>query len=75
LFDGGDKKGRASKRLAGRSEGGVGGLLLNQQKYFRLDSVFAIQICILLIGLGQDYAIGLFKRICCPYASLTLERK
>jgi NitT/TauT family transport system permease protein len=58
-----------------RSEGGVGGLLLNQQKYFRLDAVFAIQICILLLGLGQDYAIGAIKKICCPYASMTLERK
>lgn len=56
-----------------RSEGGVGALLLNQNKHFRLDAVFAIQISILLLGLGQDYAIGLLKKIFCPYASLTLE--
>ncbi len=56
-----------------RSEGGVGALLLNQNKHFRLDAVFAIQISILLLGLGQDYALGLLKKIFCPYANLTLE--
>jgi NitT/TauT family transport system permease protein len=58
-----------------RSEGGVGAMLLNQNKHFHLSAVFAIQLTILLLGLGQDYAIGLFREICCPYADLTLERK
>jgi NitT/TauT family transport system permease protein len=58
-----------------RSEGGVGAMLLNQNKHFHLSAVFAIQLTILLLGLGQDYAIGLFRKICCPYADLTLERK
>ncbi len=57
-----------------RSEGGVGALLLNQNKHFRLEAVFAIQICILLIGLVQDYGIGLAKKFICPYADLQLER-
>src|SRR6185295_17765064 len=38
-----------------RSEGGVGALLLNQDKHFRLPQVFAIQITILVLGLFQDY--------------------
>jgi len=58
-----------------RSEGGVGAMLLNQNKHFHLSAVFAIQLTILLLGLGQDYAIGLMRNIFCPYASLTLERK
>jgi NitT/TauT family transport system permease protein len=58
-----------------RSEGGVGALLLNQNKHFRLEAVFAIQICILLIGLVQDYSIGLAKKFICPYADLQLERR
>lgn len=58
-----------------RSEGGVGTVLLNESKHFRLPDVFAIQIVILLVGLLQDYGIGVLRRIVCPYADLTLERK
>jgi len=57
-----------------RSEGGVGALLLNQNKHFRLEAVFAIQIAILIIGLFQDYALGLAKKFIFPYADLQLER-
>lgn len=58
-----------------RSEGGVGAMLLNQQKHFHLAEVFAIQLLILCVGLVQDYGIGLARRLVCPYADLTLERK
>lgn len=58
-----------------RSEGGVGALLLNQNKHFRLEAVFAIQIAILLLGLLQDYALGLTKKFMFPYAELQLERR
>jgi len=58
-----------------RSEGGVGAMLLNQNKHFHLSAVFAIQLTILMLGLAQDYAIGLLRKIVCPYADLTLERK
>jgi NitT/TauT family transport system permease protein len=57
-----------------RSEGGVGVMLLNQSKHFRLADVFAIQFVILLVGLFQDYGIGLARRLVCPYADLKLER-
>jgi len=53
-----------------RSGGGVGVLLLNNSKYFHLDKVFAIQICILLIGICQDYVIGWFRDTLCPYAAM-----
>lgn len=58
-----------------RAEGGVGAMLLNQNKHFRLADVFAIQITILVVGLLQDYGIGLLRRLVCPYADLTLERR
>jgi NitT/TauT family transport system permease protein len=58
-----------------RSEGGVGAMLLNQNKHFHLNAVFAIQLTILVLGLGQDYFLGLLRQIICPYADLTLERK
>jgi len=28
-----------------------------------------------VLGMAQDYGIGVFKRIVCPYSSLTLERQ
>jgi NitT/TauT family transport system permease protein len=58
-----------------RSEGGIGAMLLNQNKHFRLPEVFAIQIVILLVGVAQDYGLGLLRRAACPYAALSLERK
>lgn len=58
-----------------RSEGGIGAVLLNQNKHFHLSSVMAIQLLILLVGLGQDYTIGVLKGVFCPYASLGMEKK
>jgi NitT/TauT family transport system permease protein len=58
-----------------KSEGGVGVLLIAQDKYFHLAEVFAIQIVILIVGLSQDAMIGLIRKAVCPYADMTLERK
>lgn len=58
-----------------RAEGGVGAMLLNQNKHFHLAEVFAIQIVILVVGIAQDYGLGALKRILFPYAELTLERR
>lgn len=57
-----------------RSEGGIGAMLMTQNKYFHLSEIFAIQILILGLGLGQDYLLGLAKNICCPYAGFTTEK-
>jgi NitT/TauT family transport system permease protein len=46
-----------------RSEGGVGTVLLDQNHHFRLAAVFAIQLTILMLGLFQDYGIGLAKNL------------
>jgi NitT/TauT family transport system permease protein len=58
-----------------RSEGGVGALMLNENKHFRLAAVFAVQLVVLLVGIFQDQAIGYIKNVCCPYARLSLERR
>jgi NitT/TauT family transport system permease protein len=58
-----------------RSQGGIGVLLATEQKFFRLDYMFAIQLVVLIVGLVQDYGIEFIRRIVCPYANLTLERK
>jgi NitT/TauT family transport system permease protein len=58
-----------------KSEGGLGYVLLTQQKYLKMDAIYAVQIVILLVALFQDYLIGVIRRLVCPYADLTLERQ
>lgn len=58
-----------------RSEGGIGAMMLNENKHFNLAAVFAVQFTVLAVGIGQDWALGFLKRLACPYAELTLERK
>jgi NitT/TauT family transport system permease protein len=57
-----------------RSEGGLGALISVENKHFNLSAEFAIVFLILFVGLLQDYLIGTFKRIVCPYSDLGLER-
>ena len=54
-----------------RSGGGIGTMLLNQNKHLHLDAVFAIQLTILAVGLLQDLALGHLRNFMCPYATLT----
>jgi NitT/TauT family transport system permease protein len=51
-----------------RSQGGIGALLLNQNRYFQLSGVFAIQITILVYGIAQDHLLGQLRIALCPYA-------
>lgn len=53
-----------------RSEGGVGALILNQNKHFLLAEVYAILIVILILGLLMDYAMGVVTTLLCPHVSL-----
>ncbi|HXU02547.1 MAG TPA: ABC transporter permease subunit [Polyangia bacterium] len=53
-----------------RAEGGIGALILNQNKHFHLAEVYAVLIAILLMGLLLDYLMGLAVRVLCPYVSL-----
>lgn len=58
-----------------RSEGGIGTLLLDSSKHFHLADVLAIDIAILVVGVCQDYTIGLIRQLICPWADLKNERK
>ena len=58
-----------------RSEGGVGVLLISQNKFFKLDGIFAIQLSILFLALAQDWALRKWHRFIFPYAHLGKEAK
>jgi NitT/TauT family transport system permease protein len=53
-----------------RAEGGLGAMILNQNKHFRLGEVYAILLVILVIGLVLDYAMGVLAAILCPHSLL-----
>lgn len=57
-----------------RSAGGIGAMLLNQNRYFLLAGVFAIQLTILAVGLAQDALLSLLKDSMCPWSTLGKER-
>lgn len=58
-----------------RGEGGIGVMILTENKYFKLESIYAIIITMSVIGWSQDFLGQTFKKIICPYASLQKERK
>jgi len=58
-----------------RAEGGLGAMILNQNKHFHLAEVYAILIAILGVGLLLDYGMGLLTRLLCPYAALEQVRR
>ncbi len=58
-----------------RFEGGLGSMMLAEDKHIKLDAVFAIQLVVLAIGIAQDWGFVAIRRLLCPYASLTLERQ
>ncbi len=49
-----------------RSGGGIGVLLVTQSKYLKLDSIFAIQIMILILGILMDYGLSQLRLMICP---------
>jgi NitT/TauT family transport system permease protein len=51
-----------------RSEGGIGAMLLNENKHLRLDAVFALILVVLVVGAVQDRALAWLRRAVCPYA-------
>lgn len=58
-----------------RSEGGVGALMLNENKHLQLDAVFALIFVVLMVGVVQDWALAWLRRAVCPYAVLATERQ
>lgn len=58
-----------------RAEGGIGVILFQENKQFHLDAVYAIQIMVLIVGIGLDWCLGFIRRIFCPYSVLMLDKK
>ncbi|HLL54354.1 MAG TPA: ABC transporter permease subunit [Myxococcaceae bacterium] len=58
-----------------RAEGGIGAMILNQNKHFLLAQVYAILFVILLIGLLLDYMLGVLTNVLCPYVSFERVRR
>jgi NitT/TauT family transport system permease protein len=59
-----------------RAEGGIGALILNQNKHFRLAEVYAMLLVILAVGLVLDRAMGGLTDLLCPHAKLgRVERR
>lgn len=56
-----------------RSEGGLGVLLLDQNKHFNLAQLFAIQLSILGLGLLSDIMLRWFKFKVASYAALEMR--
>lgn len=53
-----------------RSEGGVGVMLIDQNRRLNLAGVFAIQASILAVGMLQDFVISQVRAMLCPYSVL-----
>lgn len=58
-----------------RSEGGIGTVLLNDNKHMALDNIFAIQLVLLFIGIVGDYLLGVLKYIVCPHTNPNFKLK
>ncbi len=58
-----------------RAEGGIGAMILNQNKHFKLAEVYAILLVILVLGLLMDYGMGLLTDLLCPYSRLERVRR
>lgn len=54
-----------------RSDGGIGAMMLNENKHLQLDAVFAIQLTLFAMGILIDYLFGVTRNLLCPYADLT----
>lgn len=50
-----------------RSEGGVGVMLINQERHMNFAEVYAIAGLIVIVGLGQDAVLGWIRKVVCPY--------
>lgn len=58
-----------------RSEGGIGALLMDQNKHFNLAAIIAVQIVFLLAGFCQDAFLAWLKATVVPHAALSVARR
>jgi NitT/TauT family transport system permease protein len=57
-----------------RSDGGIGTILLNENRSLHLAAIFAIQFLILTAGIIQDFLIKKLQSVITPYAQLSLQK-
>ena len=57
-----------------RAEGGIGALLLDEHKHFRLAHVYALLAVVLVVGLVIDASMGLLAQLACPHLRAASER-
>lgn len=50
-----------------RAEGGVGVMLITQERHVNFAEVYAIAIAIVLVGIAQDYVLGVLRTAVCPW--------
>lgn len=58
-----------------RSDGGVGVLMLNENKHLQLDGVFAILMSLFFVGILIDYLFGVLRNLFFPYADLATKKR
>ncbi len=58
-----------------RSEGGIGALLMDQNKHFNLAAIIAVQIVFLIAGFFQDAFLAWLKATVVPHAALATVRR
>lgn len=58
-----------------RSEGGIGALLMDQNKHFNLAAIIAVQGVFLVAGFFQDFFLAWLKSVLVPFASLSTARR
>src|SRR5439155_19096577 len=51
-----------------RSEGGIGVMMIDENKHLQLDAVFALILVVLAVGIAQDRALSWLRRVVFPYA-------
>ena len=58
-----------------RSDGGVGALLLAENKHFKLPEVYAVLLVVLVVGLLIDTALRAFGALACPHSRFESQAK
>jgi NitT/TauT family transport system permease protein len=58
-----------------RAGGGIGKLLLDENKHYQIGKVYAIQVILLLVGLCMDIFITWSKKKICPHTALNGGKK
>jgi len=56
------------------SEGGLGTIMIKQQKYLHLPEVFAILLVIFVIGIFSDMVLAYLRQILFPYTSIQTNK-